>query len=238
MRSTRQRLINPAMRLKAGDPLSSNAMGEMQRQLYDLGVFDKVDMAVQDPDGDLTDKYVLFHLTEGHRYYMAIGVGAQVARFGGSQSSLDSPAGTTGFAPNFDFELSRLNLWGLGQSVNFKSRYSTLDRHVSLNYLAPRYHDVDGRNFSFTALYDNTRDVLTFTAVKYQGSVQYSQKLSKPTTLLVRYTWTRFQSEPGDAEDQSAAHSALFAALARGGDRRQPGSGSARRSRQRPPRHL
>jgi outer membrane protein insertion porin family len=190
MNSTRERLIKPALRLKAGDPLSSNAMGEMQRELYDLGVFDKVDMAVQNPDGDLTDKYVLFHLTEGHRYYTAIGVGAQVARFGGSQSSLDAPSGTTGFAPNFDFELSRLNLWGLGQSLNFKSRYSTLDRRVSLNYLAPRYRNVEGRNISFTALYDNTRDVLTFTAVKYQGSLQYSQKLSKPTTLLVRYTWT------------------------------------------------
>ena len=190
MHSTRQRLIDPALRMKAGDPLSSNAMGEMQRQLYDLGVFDKVDMAVQNPDGDLTDKYVLFHLTEGHKYYTAIGVGAQVARFGGSQNSLDAPSGTTGFAPNFDFEMSRLNLWGLGHSVNFKSRYSTLDRRVSLNYLAPRYRNVEGRNISFTALYDNTRDVLTFTAVKYQGSVQYSQKLSKPTTLLVRYTWT------------------------------------------------
>ena len=80
LRSTRQRLIDPALRMKAGDPLSSNAMGDMQRQLYDLGVFDKVDMAVQNPDGDLTDKYVLFHLTEGHKYYTAIGVGAQVAR--------------------------------------------------------------------------------------------------------------------------------------------------------------
>ncbi len=96
---------------------------------------------------------------------------------------------TTGFAPNFDFEISRLNLWGLGHSVNLKSRYSTLDRRVSLNYLAPRFRNVDGRNISFTALYDNTRDVLTFTAVTYDGSVQYSQKLAKPTTMLVHYSW-------------------------------------------------
>ena len=189
LKATRQRLIKPTLSVKAGDPLSLDAMGNMQRELYNLGVFDKVDMAIQDPDGAVPDKYVLFHLTEGHKYYTAIGVGAQVARFGGNQSSLDSPSGTTGFAPNFDFEISRLNLWGLGHSVNFKSRYSTLDRKVSLNYLAPRFRDVEGRNISFTALYDNTRDVLTFNAVRYEGSVQYSQKLSKPTTLLVRYTW-------------------------------------------------
>src|ERR1017187_9135954 len=32
-------------------------------------------------------------------------------------------------------------------------------RRMSLNYLAPRYRNVEGRNISFTALYDNTRDV-------------------------------------------------------------------------------
>jgi outer membrane protein assembly complex protein YaeT len=189
MHATRQRLIKPAIRVKAGDPLSWTAMGEMQRQFYDLGVFDKVDMAIQNPDGDIQDKYVLYHLTEGHKYYTAFGLGAQLARFGGNQSSLNAPSGVTGFAPNADFEFSRLNLWGLGHSVNFKSRYSTLDRRVSLNYLAPRYRNVEGRNISFTALYDNTRDVLTFTAVRYEGSVQYSQKISKPTTFLLRYTW-------------------------------------------------
>jgi outer membrane protein insertion porin family len=189
MRETRPRLIKPAMRIKEGDPLSWGAMGAMQRQLYNLGVFDKVDMAIQDPDGAVKNKYVVFHLTEGHEYNMAIGLGAQVARFGGSQTSLDSPAGTTGFAPEASFELSRLNLWGLGQSLTFKGLYSTLDRNASLTYLIPRIQDVEGQDLSFTALYDNTRDVLTFTAVRYQGTIQYSKKLSKPTTLLLRYTW-------------------------------------------------
>ncbi|HEX3879096.1 MAG TPA: POTRA domain-containing protein [Bryobacteraceae bacterium] len=189
MRTTRYSLIKPAIRMEPGDPLSLDAMGAIQRRLYNLGVFDKVDMAVQDPDGDMQDKYVVFHLDEGHRYNLAVGVGAQVARFGGNQQSLNSPSGTTGFAPNFDFEISRLNMWGLGHSLNFKSRYSTLDRRASINYLAPRFRNVDGSNLSFTALYDNTRDVLTFTAVTYQGSLQYSRKLSKPTTMLVRYTW-------------------------------------------------
>src|SRR5581483_7447519 len=67
--STRMRLIRPVVRLKEGDPLSWTEMGNMQRQLYDLGVFDKVDMAIQDPNGDVENKYVLFHLVEGHRWY-------------------------------------------------------------------------------------------------------------------------------------------------------------------------
>jgi outer membrane protein insertion porin family len=93
--------------------------------------------------------------------------------------------------------VSRLNLWGLGHSLNFKGRYSTLDRRVSLNYLAPRYRNVDGRNISVTALYDNTRDVLTFTARRLEGSVQYSQKLSKPTTVMFRYSWRDVRIYPG-----------------------------------------
>jgi outer membrane protein assembly factor BamA len=52
---------------------------------------------------------------------------------------------------------------------------------------------VDGRNISVTALYDNTRDVLTFTARRIEGSAQISQKLSKATTLLGRYTWRNVQ---------------------------------------------
>lgn len=197
LHTSRRRLVDPALTLKPGDPLSWTQMGDMQRKLYDLGVFDKVDMAIQNPDGDVPDKYVDYHFVEGHLYNMAIGVGAEIARIGGSQTSLDNPGGATGLAPRFDFDLSRLNLWGIDHSINLKSRYSTLDRRVSLDYMAPRLHNVEGRNITVTGLYDNTRDVLTYTAVRLEGSVQLSQKVSKATNLLFRYSWT------SDRVDQS-----------------------------------
>jgi outer membrane protein insertion porin family len=187
LHTTRMKLVTPNVLVKAGEPLSWTQMGAMQRGLYDLGVFDKVDMAIQNQQGDTENKYVIYHLTEGHRYYVGVGVGAEVARIGGDKSSLNQ--GATGFSPRGSFEVSRLNMWGLGHSLNFKSRYSTLDRRVSLNYLAPRYRNVEGRNISVTTLYDNTRDVRTFTAQRYEGAVQLSQRLSKATTALWRYTW-------------------------------------------------
>ncbi|HEV3200847.1 MAG TPA: POTRA domain-containing protein [Bryobacteraceae bacterium] len=196
LHTTRHRLVDPNVLLKPGDPLAWTEMGRMQRRLYNLGVFDKVDMAIQNPDGDTQNKYVIYHLTEGNRYSAAVGVGAEIARIGGSQTSLNNPAGATGFAPRGDLEVARLNLWGLGHSLAFKSRYSTLDRRVSLSYLAPRFHNVDGRNISVTALYDNTRDVLTFTARRLEGSTQLSQKLSKATTVLWRYTWRNVKVDP------------------------------------------
>jgi outer membrane protein insertion porin family len=190
LHNTRRSLIDPAIHLKPGDPLSWTEMGNMQRNFYNLGVFDKVDMAIQNNSGDTERKWVLYHLTEGRRYNLAVGFGAEVARIGNSSTSLNNPGGSTGFAPRVDLELSRLNLWGLGHSINFKSRYSTLDRQVQLNYLAPRFHNIEGRNISVTGLYDNMRDVLTFTATRLQGSIQLSDQLSKPTTLLMRYSWT------------------------------------------------
>ena len=197
LRETRHRLVDPNILLKPGDPLSWTTMGLMQRRLYNLGVFDKVDMAIQNQQGDTENKFVIYHMVEGHRYYLGVGLGAAVARFGGSQTSLDQPAGATGFSPRVALDVSRLNLWGLGHSLNFKSRYSSLDRRASLNYLAPRYRNVEGRNISFTALYDNTRDVRTYTAIRYEASIQYSQRLSKATTASVRYAWRDVRVDPG-----------------------------------------
>jgi outer membrane protein insertion porin family len=190
LRETRQRLVDPLITLKPGQPISWDQMGTMQRGLYNLGIFDTVDMAVQNPDGDTEDKYVLFHLTEGHRYQMAVGFGAELAQIGGGCTTcLNNPGGTTGFAPEGSFALTRLNLWGLGQTLEFKSNYSTLDRRVSLDYVIPRYRNVEGRNISFTALYDNERDVLTFTGHRVEGDAQISQKLSKASQIQWRYSW-------------------------------------------------
>jgi outer membrane protein insertion porin family len=198
LHTSRPRLVDPLIKLHPGDPLSWGQMGDMQRQLYNLGVFDKVDMAIQNSDGDTQEKYVDFHAVEGHLYSMAVGVGAEIAKVGGSATSISNPTGVTGFSPRFDLDLSRLNLWGLSQSLIFNGRYSTLDRRASLSYVAPRIHNVEGRNITVTGLYDNTRDILTFTAVKLQGAAQITQRVSKATHLLFRYSWT------DDQVDQSS----------------------------------
>jgi outer membrane protein insertion porin family len=190
MHTTRPRLVNSLISLHPGEPLSWTQMGEMQRHLYNLGVFDKVDMAIQNPSGDEEQKYVDFHLVEGHRYTVGVGFGAEIAKIGASATQSSNPTGTTGFAPRAELQVTRLNMWGLGHSVLFNGRYSTLDRRVSLTYSAPRYRNVEGRNITATALYDNTRDVLTFTAVRLQGALQVSQRVSKATHLLFRYSWT------------------------------------------------
>src|SRR5207248_9041436 len=81
---------------------------ESQRRLYDLGIFARVNTAVQDPDGDEDEKYVLYDFDEARHYSMNVGVGAQIGRIGGGVTTLDNPAGTAGFAPRFAFGISRI----------------------------------------------------------------------------------------------------------------------------------
>jgi outer membrane protein insertion porin family len=189
LQNTRRSLVDSKMSLKAGDPLSPNAMREAQRKLYDLGVFARVDTAIQNPDGDTSEKYVLYDMEEARKYSIATGFGAEFARIGGCSTCLEAPQGQTGFAPDATLDVSRLDLWGLGQSISFRGRVSTLEQRALINYTAPRLHGNDKLTLSFTTLYDNSKDVRTFTAQRFESSVQLSDRLSKSITFLYRYTY-------------------------------------------------
>ena len=186
---TRRSLVDTRMLLKPGDPLSPTAERETQRKLYDLGVFARVDTAIQDPDGNTSQKYVLYDMEEARKYSIATGFGAEFARIGGCSTCLESPQGQNGFAPDATLDVSRLNLWGVGQTLSFRGRVSTLEQRALVNYTAPRIGGNDKLTLSFTVLYDNSKDVRTFTAQREEASVQLSDRLSKSITFLYRYTY-------------------------------------------------
>jgi outer membrane protein insertion porin family len=190
MRVTSPSLVKPNLVLTSGDPLSWTELGRQQRLLYDLGVFTRVNMAIQNPQGGTRTKYVIYDLQEGHRYTAAVGGGAEFGRIGGGRTTrFDQPTGAAGFAPRVSFDASRLNMFGLGHHLNFKTRYSNINRRALLNYSAPRYMNVEGRRLSLTGMWDQTFDVRTFQARRLEGSVQVSQQISRPTTIFGRYTW-------------------------------------------------
>ncbi len=189
LKSAKRSLVDSKMDLKPGDPLSPTAMRDSQRKLYDLGVFARVDTAIQNPDGDTSDKYVLYDMEEARKYSIATGFGAEFARIGGCSNCLEAPAGQTGFAPDFTLDVSRLDLWGVGQSLSFRGRVSTLEQRALVDYTAPRLLRNDKLTLTFTVLYDNSKDVRTFTAQREEASVQLSDRLSKSLTLLYRYTY-------------------------------------------------
>jgi outer membrane protein assembly complex protein YaeT len=191
LQNTKPGLVYRALRLNPGDPLSPTAISDTQRRLNDLGVFERVDAAIQDPDGDTPSKYVLYDIDEAHRYSAAVGIGAELARIGGCQTCLDAPAGATGFAPRVSFDIARNDIWGIAHSLSLRTRVSTLEQQVLLTYSWPRFRNNDKLNLSFTALYDDSRDVRTFTYKREEVSAQLSERLSKSVTFLYRYTYRR-----------------------------------------------
>jgi len=189
LKTTRPGMVARSLQINPGDPLSPTAITDTQRRFYDLGVFARVDAAIENPDGETDRKYVLYNMEEAARYSVAGGVGAELARIGGCQSCLG--AGQTGFSARVSLDLARNNLWGLGHSVSVRTRVSTLDRRGVLSYNWPRFRNRDHLSLSFTALFQDSRDVRTFSSKREEGSVQLSQRLSKASTVFYRYTYRR-----------------------------------------------
>ena len=185
-------LVRDRISLEATDPLSQSQMVDSQRRLYDLGIFARVDMAIQNPEGRERNKYVLYQLEEASKYSIKGSIGAQIARIGGSSTTdLDAPAGTAGFSPRISFGASRTNFLGVGHTVSFDGRLSTLQRRGLLTYLAPQFKGDEDLNLSFNALYEDSRDVRTFTAQRLEGSVQLGQRLTRANTAQYRFSYRR-----------------------------------------------
>jgi outer membrane protein insertion porin family len=189
--ATSQSLVARNILLNPGDPLSPHRLTETQRRLYDLGVFAKVDTAIQNPDGETDRKFVLYDMEEARRWSITTGFGAEVAKIGGCRRCLESPAGQAGFAPRVSFNVARQNMWGLAHTLSFRSRVSTLERRGLVNYSAPRFRNIEGLNLLFTGLYDQSFNVRTFAAQRFEGAAQLSQRVSKATTMFYRYTYRR-----------------------------------------------
>jgi outer membrane protein insertion porin family len=189
LRTTKPPLVDKQLQLNPGDPLSPVAMSDTQRRLYDLGIFAEVDMAIQNADGDSDHKYVLYDMEEASRYNFTGGIGAQIARIGGSTAAndLSNPSGATGFSPLFEFDVTRLNFLGKGQTLALRSDYSSYDKKVQLTYLYPRIFG-NSRKYDLTvsAIYDDSFDVRTFAARREEISAQLTDRLSKALTAFFR----------------------------------------------------
>jgi outer membrane protein assembly complex protein YaeT len=190
-RRTRTDLINRNITLNPGDPLSPTEMTEIQRRLYSLGVFARVDAAIQDPEGETDRKYLLYNVDEARPYSMAIGFGAELGRIGGCETCFDDPTGQTGFSPRVSFDLTRTNLWGITHSISLRTRVSTLDQRALLNYSWPHFRRDDNLTLSFTTLYENSRDIRTFDFERAEAAVQLTQRFTKSITLFYRFSYRR-----------------------------------------------
>lgn len=196
LKATSRNLVARNILLNPGDPLSPQRMTETQRRLYDLGVFAKVDTAIQNPDGETERKYVIYDMEEASRWSITTGFGAEVAKIGGCRACLEAPAGQAGFAPRFSFNVARQNLWGLAHILSFRSRISTLEQRGLVTYSVPRFRNSENWDVLFTGMYDRSFNVRTFSSRRFEGAAQLSQRISKAETLFYRYTYRRAAVDP------------------------------------------
>ena len=114
-RRTHPRLLHRTIDLTPGEPLSRQKMLEIQRRLYKLGIFSRVDvrLAPAPPFASLRDVWV--RVDEGSVRRLTYGVG------------YDTEDGVRGL-----FGYSHANLFGRGVSARFDSRWSQRERQARL----------------------------------------------------------------------------------------------------------
>lgn len=193
--TTRRRIVDQQVLLRENDPLSQVDLLQTQRRLYDLGIFGKVDMALQNREGKERFKNVLIQIEEARRYTLSVGGGADIARFGGDTESLEDPEGRAGFSPRVSLDVTRLNFRGRNHTVSFKTRVSTLQQRALVSYTAPRFWNVPQFTLLFSGFLERGFDVLTFVSQRLEGSVALEQKRRNKDTLLYRYSYRRVKAE-------------------------------------------
>ena len=186
--ATRPALVLKRLALAPGEPLSQSSMVETQRRLYDLGIFAKVDVATQNPEGRERNKYVLLQVEEAKKYSFNLGFGAELGRIGGGGNNFDAPAGTAGFAPRGLIGLTRSNIFGLAHTASATLRASNIQQRLLVSYLAPQFLGNDKFNLTFSSLLDHSLDVRTYASTRTESSVQLGQKVGR--TVSVQYRGT------------------------------------------------
>lgn len=189
---TRPGIIRRQVTIQPGGPLREGEVASTQRQLYNLGVFNRVQVAPQNPNGTDPEKAVVVDVQEGDRYTIGYGFGFEVQRIAGGTSN---PNGTTiGASPRGIFEIARNNMFGRAQTLSFTTRASTLEYRASLDYTAANFLNDRKLSLQLSGYADKTQDINTFTSTRFQGGIQVAEHLSPSSSLLYQYFYRRVEA--------------------------------------------
>ncbi len=189
---TKEFIVGREVQMQPGEPLREGDVLETQRRLYNLGIFNRVAIAPQNPAGSETEKTMIVLVEEARRWTLGLGGGLEFQRLGGGA---DPVGGGVRASPRGLVELSRGNFTGRAHTLAFKARASALQGRALVSYTAPNFFGRRDWSLLLTGLGDNTRDVRTFTSTRYEASVQLAQLWSARTSLLYRYSFRRVKAE-------------------------------------------
>lgn len=213
---TRESTVKDRILIHPGDTLDQSALLEMQRRLYDLTLFNEVNTAVQNPNGDQQRKNVLVQFTEARRWDINYGFGFEV-QTGNPETNCPSPAvliqlglnpntyhcspnGKFGASPRVLFDVSRINLRGKDKSISVRTAYGSLEQRATFIFSNPHLFNLKTFDASFSGGYTNSQDVTTYAASRLEGSIRVTEHLNRPTTLIYEFTYRRVKVDPNSVQ--------------------------------------
>jgi outer membrane protein insertion porin family len=208
---TRDYVVQREIQVVAGEPLSQQDLLDTQTKLYDLGIFSQVDTAVQNPVGSDPQKNVLVQVQEAKRYTFTYGIGLE---FETGLPTGPSAQGETGVSPRIGFDITRLNVGGRDQSLTFQSHVGRLQQRGLISYEIPKLFNNDRLKLFYTAFYDNSLDVATFTSQRLEGKIDLRQQIGKlqpnhSTSITYRFDFRRVKASHLAADFSPAEFSFL-----------------------------
>ena len=208
---TKPSVVARQVRVHAGDPLDQSALLETQRRLYGLALFNEVNTAVQNPDGEDPLKNVLLQLTEARRWDVTYGFGfeaetgtpatgkincASAILLGISCNAAYSQNGKTGASPRVSLDVSRINFRGTDESLTLHTTYGLLEEVATLTFQSPHFLGSDQWSNSISGGYSNVQNISTFQASTLQGDYRISQKYKKTDTFIYNFQYRRVAVNP------------------------------------------
>ncbi len=195
--------VNNQLTVHSGDPLDQSALLDTQRNLYNLALFNEVNVAVQNPTGDDEQKNVLVQITEAKRWDVTYGFGFEVQTGIPSCGMYCTKVGTTaaqqgraGASERVSLDLSRINLRGSDDSITFHGDYGLLEEIATVSFNNP--HLFGNKNFAgaISGGYSNVQDISTFASSTLQASFHVTEKASRKDTFIYEFEYRRVAVNP------------------------------------------
>ncbi|MGI8785016.1 MAG: outer membrane protein assembly factor BamA [Acidobacteriota bacterium] len=185
---TREGVILRELDLEAGRPLSLEKSLQTESNLYNLGVFNQVNLETPSVFYDSTKRTLVVNVEEAKRRSLVYGAGFE---------SEEGPRGTVGF--------SNSNFMGMARTLGLGLRLGRYQQRANVSYTLPRPLNlrlptlislfVQREKSRLTRIPEGKRlDYLRgkpFDSFRFTGLIQSEQRINRRTSLFYRYNFER-----------------------------------------------
>lgn len=142
---TNSEVILRRSNLDKGDPFSYSSILEAQRQLYRLGIFQRVDIQPEQAGTTAGDRDVVITVEEGRNLTLSGAVGLRAERGRGTKDAIGDDAETeevevssgNAIEPRVAIAAAHRNLFGTGRYAGLEAIFSSKEREFFLTYREP-----------------------------------------------------------------------------------------------------